>query len=87
MNRFELRKQAIEAIEKEANNGIWQSSDFGDMIICVMDSWYGEERFLGKLEGLVWEMKRRGNVSVEPYVPEGTEDDGSFLKIKVTPRS
>lgn len=84
MNAHEQRQIVIDAINNESRNGIWQHwHDKNEFILCVRDVLI-EPETIGRIKGMIQILKGRGDISVEPY-SEG-RDDGSYVKIKITPR-
>lgn len=83
MTLHERRKIVIDAINEESSNGIWQNwNEQNEFILCVRD--VIETESIGRIKGIIQILKGRGHVSVEPY-SEG-DDDGSYIKITITPR-
>jgi len=86
MNRFELRQSAMDAMQKEASNGIWQEIQTDKpILLCVRDMLLDDTN-IGRLEGLVQAWKSIGDVQVSAYVPPDMDDDGSYIQVKITPR-
>lgn len=85
MNQHEIREHVIETMRKEANNGVWQSWDKDSMIFCTADCAF-DQNMIGRFLGIVHVLKGRGNVTIEPHVEEGEEDNGHYIKVSVTPR-
>lgn len=87
MNQFDIRKAIIEAMQKEACNGIWMTFPTdGSIILCTRDA-VVDGHFIGRCVGFVAAWKSFGDVTIEPYAEEGMEDDGSYIRVTITPRT